>query len=88
MPKPYVELTEPSGDIWSFNDPRDDARISGSVVEFCQTVTLVRNIADTKQSEQAPKTTNWSSKAKYFTGAPKEPLEPGARLRRTPVVYD
>src|SRR5262245_8964857 len=44
----YVRLTAPSGAIWEWNQPAQGNFVEGSVVEFCQVVTQVRNLADTK----------------------------------------
>ena len=45
---PHVRLTGPSGDIWEWNPPSHDNAVTGSALEFCQVVTQVRNIADTR----------------------------------------
>jgi len=46
-PKPYVKLTAPSGEIWTWNDPQSSNQITGLAEEFAQVVTQCRNIKDT-----------------------------------------
>jgi len=47
LPKPFIQLKAPGGDIWEWNEPQDDNSVKGSATEFCQVVTQCRNIADT-----------------------------------------
>ncbi|MGB5482878.1 maleylpyruvate isomerase family mycothiol-dependent enzyme, partial [Parasphingorhabdus sp.] len=46
-PKPFVQLTAPSGTVWEWNDLQKDNLVRGSAVEFAQVVTQTRNIDDT-----------------------------------------
>lgn len=80
--RPYVHLEAPSGEIWAFGEPSDDARIEGKAEEFCQTVTQVRNIADTDLRVIGAVATDWMSKAQCFAGAPETPPAPGTRFTR------
>ncbi|MDF1721360.1 MAG: TIGR03084 family metal-binding protein [Minwuia sp.] len=78
-PAPHVRLTAPSGAIWTWNDPSETELIEGAAEDFCQVVTQVRNIADTKLSVTGPNATEWMSMAQCFAGAPETPPAPGAR---------
>jgi uncharacterized protein (TIGR03084 family) len=78
-PRPHLRLTAPSGDIWTYNDPSENELIEGLADEFCQVVTQVRNIADTKLRVVGPSATNWMSKAQCFAGAAEPPPPPGTR---------
>ena len=80
--RPYVRLTAPSGAIWEFGEPSDDERIDGKAEEFCQTVTQVRNIADTDLQVTGAVATDWMSKAQCFAGGAETPPAPGTRFTR------
>ncbi len=79
MPRPYLSLTAPSGELWTYNEPGDNELIEGQAEEFCQVVTQVRNIADTKLKVIGDNATNWMSKAQCFAGGPETPPAPGTR---------
>jgi len=81
-PRPYLLLTAPSGDIWSYNEPSDVERIEGPAEAFCQVVTQVRNVADTALSVTGPNATAWMHKAQCFAGPPETPPAPGSRFTR------
>ncbi len=79
-PAPRLELTAPSGAVWTFNDDNNDELIKGSAVEFAQVVTQVRNIADTKLDVQGATAAHWMSIAQCFAGGPVEPPAAGTRV--------
>lgn len=81
-PMPFVELTAPSGEVWRFGEPSDDARIEGKAEQFCQVVTQVRNIADTDLRVTGTIATDWMSKAQCFAGAAETPPAAGTRFTR------
>jgi len=78
-PKPYVRLTAPSGAIWNWNDERDDERIEGDAVQFCQVVTQSRNIADTELTVSGDNARLWMSIAQCFAGPVENPPTEGER---------
>lgn len=88
-PVPWIRLTAPSGAIWEFPAPaaHSDAttiadhpeRIEGSAVAFCETVTQVRNVADTDLVVEGYVANEWMSIAQCFAGAPVDPPAPGSR---------
>jgi uncharacterized protein (TIGR03084 family) len=80
--QPYVRLTAPSGGIWEWHPPAQENRIEGSAVEFCQVVTQVRNLADTKLTVVGETATHWMSIAQCFAGPPENPPAPGSRFRQ------
>ena len=80
---PYLVLTAPSGEIWTFNEPSDAERIEGSAEAFCQVVTQVRNVADTSLTVVGPGARDWMSKAQCFAGPPETPPAPGQRRVRS-----
>ena len=78
-PTPYVELRAPDGTRWCWNERRDDEAVIGDAVEFCQVVTQVRNITDTRLAVRGDVATRWMAIAQCFAGAPSEPPAAGSR---------
>ena len=86
---PYVRLVAPSGAVWEWNEPSGKEptgqeptlteRVEGAAVEFCQVVTQVRNIADTKLEVGGEVARRWMSIAQCFAGSPANPPPPGLR---------
>ncbi|MEO9969536.1 MAG: TIGR03084 family metal-binding protein [Hyphomonadaceae bacterium] len=81
-PMPYLRLTAPSGEIWTYGDESAENMIEGPAEGFCQTVTQTRNIADTELTVTGPIAQDWMSKAQCFAGAPETPPMPGVRHTR------
>lgn len=81
-PMPFLELTAPSGETWTYGEPDEAERISGLAEEFCQVVTQTRNIADTGLVVTGPKARDWMSRAQCFAGPPETPPPPGTRRTR------
>lgn len=81
QPKPFVQLSAPSGAIWQWNDLQEDNVVSGSAVEFCQVVTQTRNVADTRLSVTGEIATRWMATAQCFAGAPEDPPAKGVRFK-------
>ncbi len=83
---PYVRLTAPSGEIWEYNqsdgDTRGEDRIEGIAVDFCLTVTQVRNVEDTELQVVGEVAKRWMEIAQCFAGGPVDPPKPGFRLGR------
>jgi uncharacterized protein (TIGR03084 family) len=77
--KPHLRLTAPSGALWTWNEPSDTDAIEGAAEEFCQVVTQVRNIADTRLSVRGDAAAAWMSAAQCFAGPPETPPAAGAR---------
>lgn len=79
LPKPYVRLTAPGGDIWEWNDTQEDNRVEGSATEFSQVVTQCRNIADTDIVTKGDAAETWMKIAQCFAGGPETPPAKGVR---------
>ena len=79
-PRPFVKLTAPSGEVWEWGEADQTDRIEGSATGFCQTVTQVRNVADTDLVVTGDHATSWMSLAQCFAGPPVPPPEPGTRF--------
>ena len=82
-PMPYLELTAPSGAVWTYGDESETERGAGLAEEFCQVVTQTRNVADTDLIVTGATARDWMSKAQCFAGAPETPPAPGARFRNS-----
>ncbi|MBY0402014.1 TIGR03084 family protein [Myxococcota bacterium] len=80
-PPPHVRLEAPSGELWSFHEPREDERIEGSALDFCLTVTQVRHVRDTALRVTGPVAAAWMEIAQCFAGPPVDPPAPGSRSR-------
>ncbi|MEQ1783642.1 MAG: maleylpyruvate isomerase family mycothiol-dependent enzyme [Hyphomonadaceae bacterium] len=78
---PRVELTAPSGEVWSWGEPGENS-VTGSASEFCQVVTQVRNVADTNLVVRGPVATEWMGMAQCFAGAAEPPPKAGTRFRK------
>lgn len=78
---PHVELTAPSGVVWSWGEPGENS-VTGSASEFCQVVTQVRNVADTTLVVRGPVAIEWMAMAQCFAGAAEPPPRPGTRFRK------
>ncbi|NKB99815.1 MAG: maleylpyruvate isomerase family mycothiol-dependent enzyme [Pseudomonadales bacterium] len=81
---PYVELTSPSGAKWQWHDPSSVHTVSGDVVDFCQVVTQVRNVADTQLRVTGDNAIAWMRIAQCFAGPPEDPPPQGSRVRSQP----
>jgi uncharacterized protein (TIGR03084 family) len=79
---PHVRLLAPSGAVWEWNESSDAGRIEGSASEFCQVVTQVRSIGDTKLRVVGETARRWMSIAQCFAGPPADPPAPGTRFRQ------
>lgn len=81
-PPPFVRLVAPSGEVWEYGDPGEAGpgeKIEGDALDFCLTVTQVRNVADTGLDVQGEVATAWMEIAQCFAGAPVDPPAPGVR---------
>jgi uncharacterized protein (TIGR03084 family) len=80
---PHLRLDAPSGAVWEWNPPSETNRIEGSASEFCQVVTQVRNLADTKLRVSGDVARRWMSIAQCFAGPASDPPAAGTRFCQT-----
>ncbi|HKA13515.1 MAG TPA: TIGR03084 family metal-binding protein [Myxococcota bacterium] len=78
-PPPYVRLIAPSGAIWEWNGPSETSAVRGTAVDFCRTVTQVRNVADTRLEVIGDVAQAWMVIAQCFAGGAVDPPKPGER---------
>ncbi len=80
---PHVRLDGPGGETWEWNAASAGGRVAGNALEFCQVVTQVRNIADTRLEVTGEPAKTWMAIAQCFAGPPEAPPAPGTRRRAT-----
>ena len=78
-PKPFVKLTAPSGEVWTWNEDQAENRIEGSAVEFSQVVTQCRNVGDTGLTLTGDIAAEWMAHAQCFAGGSETPPAQGTR---------
>ena len=78
-PPPYVRLVAPSGAIWEWNEPSETSAVLGTAIDFCRTVTQVRNAADTELEVVGDVARRWMAIAQCFAGGAVDPPKPGER---------
>jgi len=81
-PPPRVRLAAPSGAVWEWNETSESGLVEGSALDFCLTVTQVRNVADTALRVEGDVAQRWMAIAQCFAGGAEDPPKPGARVWR------
>jgi uncharacterized protein (TIGR03084 family) len=79
---PFVRLTAPSGAVWTWGEESALDSVTGSATEFCQVVTQVRNVQDTKLDVRGHIARKWMGMAQCFAGKAETPPAAGTRFRR------
>jgi uncharacterized protein (TIGR03084 family) len=86
MPVPetpvHVELTAPSGEIWSWGDEAAAQRISGPAVDFCLVAIQRRHVDDTALVVVGAVARKWMELAQCFAGPPTLGPAAGTRVPR------
>ncbi|WP_459548646.1 TIGR03084 family metal-binding protein [Nocardia sp. X0981] len=72
-----VELTAPSGGIWSWGPVEASQRVTGPAVDFCLLVTQRRHRKDLALQAVGDRATEWLTIAQAFAGPPGNGREPG-----------
>ena len=70
-----LELTAPSGALWTWGDASDDT-VRGRAEDFCLVVTQRRHVGDTDLEMVGPGAVDWMHKAQAFAGPPTDGPEP------------
>lgn len=79
-PAPRVRLRAPSGALWEWNAESESGLVEGDALDFAQTVTQVRNVADTALRVENEAARRWMEIAQCFAGGPVDPPKPGERV--------
>jgi uncharacterized protein (TIGR03084 family) len=72
-----VELTGPSGGIWSWGPEEAEDRVKGAAEDFCLVVVQRRHVADTDLIVRGDIAQQWMSIAQAYAGPPAEGRKPG-----------
>lgn len=75
---PWVSLSGPGGEQWTWGEPSATDFVSGSAEEFCLVVTQRRNVADTGL-RYGGTAAQWLPIAQCFAGPPADPPAAGSR---------
>lgn len=80
----YVELVGPSGERWTWGEPRSSDSVLGPALDFCWVVTQRRHLTDTDLIITGDAARAWMAIAQAFAGPPGAGRQPGqlVRLRR------
>lgn len=73
----HVELTAPSGTVWSWGPEDASEKIAGPAGDFCLVVTQRRHVDDTGLKITGETAYQWMLKAQCFAGPPTDGPEPG-----------
>jgi len=77
-----VELTGPSGDIWSWGPEEAKDRVQGPAEDFCSVVVQRRHVTDTHLIINGDTAQQWMSIAQTYAGPPTDGRKPGSFLKR------
>ena len=76
-----VELTGPSGDIWSWGLEEAKDMVKGPAEYFCLVMVHRRHVADTDLIINGETAQQWMSIAQAYAGPPTEGRQPGKFLK-------
>ncbi|MEU5532925.1 TIGR03084 family metal-binding protein [Streptomyces sp. NPDC020362] len=65
-----VEVTAPSGEVWTYGPPEARQRVTGSALDFCLLVTQRAHRADLALTAEGPDADRWLDIAQAFAGPP------------------
>jgi uncharacterized protein (TIGR03084 family) len=74
-----VELSAPSGDMWTWGDADVEDSVTGPAEDLCLVVTQRRHVDDTRLAVRGPLAREWMECAQAFAG----PATNGPAARRT-----
>lgn len=66
----YVELSAPSGEVWTWGEPSAENSVKGDALNFCLAVTQRRHLDDCDLAVHGSLASEWMSIAQAFAGAP------------------
>lgn len=70
-----VELTSPSGEVWTWGPADAENRVTGPALDFCLVTTQRRHLADVDLETTGELAEEWMSIAQAFAGPPTLPQE-------------
>ena len=72
-----VELTGPSGDLWTWGPEEAKDTVKGPAEDFCLVVVQRRHVADTDLAVEGETAKQWMSIAQVYAGPPTDGRKPG-----------
>jgi uncharacterized protein (TIGR03084 family) len=75
-----VELTAPSGDLWTWGPEEASEKIAGPAEDFCLVVAQRRHVDDTELEVTGEVARDWMTKAQCFAGPATNGPKPGERV--------
>ncbi len=75
-----VDLTGPSGDLWTWGPEDAENKIRGPAEDFCLVVVQCRHVDDTSLEVIGRIARDWMEKAQCFAGPPRDGPRPGERV--------
>jgi uncharacterized protein (TIGR03084 family) len=75
-----VELTAPSGNVWTWGPEDTPEKLRGSAEDFCLVVTQSRHVDDTRIETIGETARDWMLKAQCFAGPPTDGPKAGERV--------
>lgn len=72
-----VEITSPSGELWTWGPEKAKDNVRGSAEDFCLVVVQRRNLADTQLVVEGATARQWMSIAQTYAGVPGAGRKPG-----------
>ncbi len=82
--KVRLELTSPSGEIWTWGDSDAEGLITGDAFDFCLVTTQRRHVYDTGLHLSGRISEKWMEIAQSFAGPPDDGPAPGKRVVKEP----
>ncbi|WP_234384351.1 TIGR03084 family metal-binding protein [Paracidovorax avenae] len=81
-PVPFVDLTAPGGECWTWGEPSSEHWVRGPALDFVLLVTQRRHRADTRLQWAGDPAEQWTRLAQCFAGEPADGPYPGERVSR------
>ena len=79
-----VELTAPSGELWTWGPDDAVATVRGTALDFCLVTSQRRNVHDTDLVIEGAVALDWLEKAQLFAGPPSDPPAPRGSSQPAP----
>jgi uncharacterized protein (TIGR03084 family) len=78
-----VEITSPSGELWTWGPEKAKDIVMGSAEDFCLVVVQRRNLADTQLVVKGATAHQWMSITQTYAGLPGAGRKPGMFSKST-----
>jgi uncharacterized protein (TIGR03084 family) len=82
----YVELVAPSGETWTYGEPRADESVTGAAYDFALLVTQRRHRSELDLTAVGPFADRWLDVAQAFAGPPGPGRRPVSAGQKSPAA--